>query len=67
MKKILFYMLVLAGILSMASCQLGRHYTRPELNALQRRLWNWRSCSISTVSLATWMCSTPSVVTSMPK
>ena len=31
MKKILFYMLVLAGSLSMASCQLGRHYTRREL------------------------------------
>ena len=31
MKKILFYMLVLAGSLSMVSCQLGRHYTRREL------------------------------------
>ena len=36
MKKILFYMLVVAGSLSMASCQLGQHYTRPELNLPER-------------------------------
>ena len=36
MKNILFYMLVLVGSLSMASCQLGQHYTRPELNLPER-------------------------------
>ena len=36
MKKILIYLLILAGSLSVASCKLGKHYTRPELNLPER-------------------------------
>ena len=54
MKKILFYMLVLTGSLSMASCQLGRHYTRPELNLPERLSKTQQSDTLTIADMQWW-------------
>ena len=54
MKKIQFYLLVLAGSLGMASCQLGKHYTRPELNLPERLSKVHQSDTLTIADMQWW-------------
>ena len=47
-------MLVLTGSLSMASCQLGRHYTRPELNLPERLSKTQQSDTLTIADMQWW-------------
>lgn len=53
MKKTSLYILALAGSLSLASCQLGKHYTRPELN-LPERLSNRQQADTLSIADMQW-------------
>ena len=54
MKKIQFYMLIMVGSLGMASCQLGKHYTRPELNLPERLSKVHQSDTLTIADMQWW-------------
>ena len=54
MKKIQFYLLILAGCLCLASCQLGKRYSRPELNLPEQLSKTLQNDTLTIANLQWW-------------